>query len=182
MDCSTSEVWRPALTSEVWLAVFTGLLALLTWRNIVHLRRTERAYVSGGGFFPDITETTKGEEFSLRINNYGKTPAYVKHVVIGYWDLKKDGPLPKDFPGGRLYYLYYTLPPGVSSLQTDVKIPKSEITGDIIFGRFYYEDIFSRRWWWPFTRKVRWAGFVLRIDEKRYVWPHAAPRVYTAWT
>jgi len=56
------------------------------------------------------------------------------------------------------------------------------MAGDIIFGRFYYEDIFPRQWWWPFTRKVRWAGFVLRIDENRCVWPHAAPRVYAAWT
>jgi hypothetical protein len=124
----------------------------------------------------------KSEEFSLRVNNYGKTPAYVERVLIGYWDLRS-GPLPEELPQNTTpYILCATVPPGTSSLETDVRILRSTMPGDIIFGRFFYEDIFARRWCWPFTRNVRRAGFVLRIDENRYVWPHAAPRVYTAWT
>ena len=116
------------------------------------MRRTERAWISGGGYFPemDITTGWKADEFGVRIDNYGKTPAFVMHVVIGYWDTKNGSP-PKRFPGGKSYDLFYNISPGQQSLETDVKIPRSQIAGDIIFGRFFYEDIFSRRW--PVWRK-----------------------------
>jgi hypothetical protein len=158
------------------LALFTLLLAIFTGRGIVHLKRTERAYVSGGGYLPEVAPKQKGDEFGLRIDNYGKTPAFVTHVVIGYWDTKRGSP-PEGFPGGTPYDLFYNIPPGQISLKTDVRIPRSEITGDIIFGRFFYEDIFSRRW--IIRKKVRRSGFILRIDENNVVWPYRAPRIYT---
>jgi hypothetical protein len=46
----------------------------------------------------------------------------------------------------------------------DVTLDRDEIKGDVIFGRFFYEDIFARRWWR--RKRIRTSGFILRISEK----------------
>ena len=62
----------------------------------------------------------------------------------------------------------------------DVKLHRDDINGDVIFGRFFYEDIFARRW---FTKKsrIRSSGFILRIAEDRETLAIDAPRTYTHW-
>jgi hypothetical protein len=62
----------------------------------------------------------------------------------------------------------------------DVKLRRDEMEGDVIFGRFFYEDIFASGW---FTRKrqIRSSGFVLRIAEDRETLAIDAPRAYTCW-
>jgi hypothetical protein len=52
MDHSTSEVLLAIFTGS--LALFTAILAVIACRQIFYLRRTERAYVSGGGYFPVV--------------------------------------------------------------------------------------------------------------------------------
>jgi hypothetical protein len=167
--------------TDLLLALFTGIVALYTgllWRNS---KRTERAYVSGGGYFPseDLSTGWKSEQFMLTINNYGKTPAYATHVEIGYWSLDY-GPLPEDPPRGRRFDLGATVPPGKEGLPTDVRLHRSDIRGNVIYGRFFYEDIFARRFWGRKIR-VRSCGFILQITPDRVVLPIDAPRAYTDW-
>jgi hypothetical protein len=155
-----------ALLQALFLAWTIGVLR----RNT---KLTERAYVSGGGWFPGKSPA-KSSEFQLTINNYGKTPAYVTHVEIGYWS-STDGPLPNAPPAGRRYDLGATVPPGKEGLETDIKLDRAnDVAGDIIFGRFFYEDIFAKRLgrrFWQRKAQIRSSGFVLRITQDRVVLP-----------
>jgi hypothetical protein len=156
----------------------------LVW-TILALRRgtriTERAYISGGGYFAsDPTTGWRGHIFQLTIDNYGKTPAFVTHVNIGYWSLA-DGTLPDPPPFTERHVLSAVLPPGKEGLKMDVKLHRDEIRGDVIFGCFFYEDIFAGRWFTKKTR-IRSSGFVLRISEDRETLAMDAPRAYTRWS
>jgi hypothetical protein len=87
--------WEPfwdyvsdAKLTDLLLATFTALLVCYTYLLWRYSKITERAYVSGGGYFPgDPTTGWRGDTFQLTIDNYGKTPAFVTHVNIGYWSL-----------------------------------------------------------------------------------------------
>jgi hypothetical protein len=131
-------------------------------------------------YFPgDPTTGWRGDTFQLTIDNYGKTPAFVTHVNIGYWSLS-GGPPPEPPPSTTRHVLSAVLPPGKEGLKMDVTLHRDEIKGDVIFGRFFYEDIFARRWWRK-KKRVRSSGFILRIAEDRTTLAIAAPRTYTDW-
>ena len=164
------------------LAAFLQFIVLFL--TIYALRKnmkiTERAYISGGGYFlGDPTTGWRGDTFQLTIDNYGKTPAFVTHVNIGYWSLS-GGPPPEPPPSTTRHVLSAVLPPGKEGLKMDVTLHRDEIKGDVIFGRFFYEDIFARRWWRK-KKRVRSSGFILRIAEDRTTLAIAAPRTYTDW-
>jgi hypothetical protein len=91
---------RQLVKYTLWLAIiaclqFGALLiqAFYLARTIIHSRRVERAYVSGGGAFLEIRgidpETGRPtsqmtDTFQLTVDNYGKTPARVFNVEIGF--------------------------------------------------------------------------------------------------
>jgi hypothetical protein len=182
--------WFAALTPSDKIAVISSAAAILQFVilfvTILVLRQnmkiTERAYVSGGGYFPAEDESTylKGEMFQLMVNNYGKTPAYVSRAEIGYL-CSTCGFLPDPPPKGKHYDIGNTIAPGEKGLETDIKLSRQDMTGDIIFGRFFYEDIFAKRWW-SRRPKVRSSGFILKIMPDRLVLPvNNPPRAYTNW-
>ena len=90
-----------AANGEDWIAAIAALAATLQfvalfWTIYILRRNTriaERAYISGGGYFPnDPTAGWRDDRFQLTIDNYGKTPAFVTHVEIGYWSLSQGRP------------------------------------------------------------------------------------------
>jgi len=185
-DDNGNDYWQRVETDPV--AQFTGvlviatfILALVGYRTLIHFRTTEKAYVSGGGYFP-IEDPSTGwriNEFMLTVDNYGKTPAHVDFVRIGYAPdrnaLQEEPNFSVQLPLGMI------VPPGIRGLQTDVRIARDQITGTIIFGRFFYEDIFSRR---RFRNpRVRYSSFILRIEDDLTVLPvDQHPRTYTDWS
>jgi len=76
---------RDAVTAvaTAFIAIFTLTLWWATWGLLTHGREIERAYVSGGGPHDPATRT-----FQLQVNNYGKTPAILTPVGIGFCELK----------------------------------------------------------------------------------------------
>jgi hypothetical protein len=77
--------------------------AIYLARTIIHGRRVERAYVSGGGAFLQISgldpQTGKPtsqmtDTFQLTVDNYGKTPARVFNVEIGFCNATNIPPVP----------------------------------------------------------------------------------------
>jgi hypothetical protein len=178
------------LVSSPSVAIFTGAMVLATialWKATSNLRRSseimERAYVSGGGYFPRVTRSvgrstrqSRASSFQLTVDNYGKTPAHVNRVGIGYsrseGNLGETPEYPYQFPLGAV------VSPGEKGLTTDIKLHRSLDIGDkntVIYGRFYYETIMRDG--------EKYSGFILRITPERVVLPvEKAPRAYTDWT
>jgi hypothetical protein len=152
-------------------------------RTITHGRRVERAYVSGGGSFlgrvgrnietgEDIVEMTN--IFQVTVDNYGKTPARIISIDIGFCNSNNIPPEPRftlnEFFNG-------VIPPNEKGAPTPIRLPTDQILGDVIFGRFNYETVFRR---WFGADRLHHAGFVLRIVD-RGVRPINAPRAYWDW-
>jgi hypothetical protein len=143
----------------------------------------ERAYVSGGGYFPRVTRSvghstrqSRADSFQLTVDNYGKTPAHVNRVEIGY--SRSPGKLGEIPVYPHIFPLGAVVPPGKEGLTTDVKLHRSLDIRDnntVVFGRFYYETIMRDG--------EKYSGFILRITDERVVLPvDDAPRAYTDWT
>jgi hypothetical protein len=161
------------------LALFTTTLWWATRKLVNHAPQIERAYISGGGAFTaqQLVDTannrvviTPVDPFQVTVDNYGKTPARVIHVEIGFCNASNIPPVPQ--------YAITTLfngsiPPGRSGHLTGITFPRAQITGDVIFGRFHYWDIFRER--------MRYSGFILRINPQLGVEPINAPAAYTDW-
>lgn len=174
-----------------WLAIiaalqFGALLAQAFYlaRTIIHGRRVERAYVSGGGAFLEIRgiDQKTGEPtsqmtntFQLTVDNYGKTPARVLNVEIGFCNATNIPAVPTY---ARNELLGAVIPPNKEGAFTPVRLRRNQITGDTIFGRFTYETVFRRRFA-PAGRHH--SGFILHITPTLGVEPINAPRVYTDW-
>lgn len=154
-------VTAPSLTDTL-LAIFTGLLAFISGRTIVHLRRTERAYVSGGGY------PLRPGTLQITIDNYGKTPAYVSELSVRVCARGSGLPARPDYPKPAL--LNMSIKPGDKGEK--VATVSYRPPDDTVYGRFWYVDIF---------KKKRSAGFVLDIQPGGTI-PLAAPKAYTDWT
>jgi len=135
------------------LLQFLALVAQAIYlaRTILHGRRVERAYVSGGGAFlanrgidPNTGEPTlqMSTTFQLTVDNYGKTPARVLNVEIGFC---KATNIPEKPSYTRNELLNAVVPPGKEGAFTAVRLDRQQISGDTIFGRFTYEIVFRRR-------------------------------------
>jgi hypothetical protein len=159
--------------------------AIYLARTIIHGRRVERAYVSGGGAFLQISgldpQTGKPtsqmtDTFQLTVDNYGKTPARVFNVEIGFCNATNIPPVPIY---ARNEFLSAVVPPNKEGAFTSVRLRRNQILGDTIFGRFTYETVFRRR----FLRRPKrhHAGFILHITPNLAVEPINAPRAYTDW-
>jgi hypothetical protein len=176
-------------TRYLAIIAFLQLFALIAqavfvaW-TIVHGRRVERAYVSGGGAFltaeqrdPNTGQPTfvRLDVFQLTVDNYGKTPARVFNVEIGFCNSNNIPPIPR-YTLNRL--LNAVIPPNKEGAHTQVRLRRNEIIGDTIFGRFTYEIVFRPRF---LPTKIHHAGFVLHITPELGVEPINAPLPYTDW-
>jgi hypothetical protein len=168
------------------LLQFVALVAqaiFVAW-TIIHGRRVERAYVSGGGSFlgrkgrnietgEDIIEMTN--LFQVTVDNYGKTPARIISIDIGFCNSGNIPPKPcftlSEFFNG-------VIPPGKEGAATPIRLTADQILGNVIFGRFNYETVFRRRWFR--ANKLHHAGFALQVVD-RGVRPINVPRAYWDW-
>jgi hypothetical protein len=186
-----SRLDRQLVKYTLYLAIiallqFGALIAqavFVAW-TIVHGRRVERAYVSGGGAFLEIRgiDAKTGEPtsqmtdtFQLTVDNYGKTPARVFNVKLGFVTQPTFPP----FIYVRNELLSAVIPPNAEGRFTPVRLRRNQIAGDTIFGRFTYETVFRRRFRLP--RRQHHAGFILHITPTLGVEPINAPRAYTDW-
>jgi hypothetical protein len=138
-----------------------------------HIPVVERAYVSGGGAFTaqqtfdNATNrifVTPVDPFQLTIDNYGKTPARVLHIEVGFCESSSIPPMPQ-YTITRLFN--GVIPPGKEGAATGITFTRAQIRGDCIFGRFHYWDIFREQ--------MRHSGFILHVTPGLGVEPIAAP-------
>ena len=154
----------------MFLALYTATVARATKVAAEHIPRVERAYLSGGG------GKGKEGEFEVRVNNFGKTPAELIKMEFGFCEADNIPPTPQYT---ILKFFQDTIKPSDSSRHLegmDVPIPPS-LKRPVIFGRYYYRDIFTRD-----DEPLHSCGFILEIrGGKRTTWPIEAARAYTAW-
>jgi hypothetical protein len=154
------------------LAAFTWRLASATLRLVTHTPQIERAYVSGGGspivnivqrsseFFqalnglgiPNPPTLVPTGEFQLIVNNHGKTAAEILEYGIGFCEAET---IPSQ-PNYTVTNFQRWIAPGTNG-HPIIKIPiPQEFARPVIYGRFYYKDIF---------RDQHSAGFILELDR-----------------
>jgi len=91
------------MVADDWIAVFTGLTAIIFYKQLRAMRRTnehyavtERAYVKMSHRDPGIRWETQNRlnfQISLQIKNYGRTPAKVTDVVVNFFVAPKGTPI-----------------------------------------------------------------------------------------
>jgi hypothetical protein len=158
--------------------------ASLTARRVSDtLPRVERAYISGGGeaWFGTAHVLGSGAVsvhrliggppnwFRVDVNNYGKTPGELIEFHIGFLD----GDIPQEVPKENItihYYLDWIKPDSGNRPIKHIPIPDN-LVKPIIFGRFYYRDIF--------LKKLHSSGFIYDIPNMDTSRPIRAPRAYT---
>jgi hypothetical protein len=160
------------ITSDRLLAVFTGLLAFVTAGlvYVVYVQEAnaqvhERAYIFGGG------PANVGDPIYMygTIDNYGKTPGFLKRVDWGIYD---EDNFPKDVPVSNIIE-YGLLPKGtVRPIEIEDVYPPSikgqpylrikfihgQNIGRIFFGRFNYHDVFGKNHYSTFKLKLTREG------------------------
>ena len=150
------------------------------------LTRAETAYLSGGGVAFKGTIEDQGKEaieharlgrpniFTIEVSNYGKTPADLIEIHIGFLDVY-DRPIPKIVPpirSGDVYYFRQWIKPYTERHHIrHIYIPE-HLHRPVIFGRLYYRDVI-------FKKRIS-TGFILEIvlqtSEARAI---RAPEAYT---
>jgi len=161
------------------IAIFTATIWHVNRSQLSHSRQTERAYVSGGG----APETRPERQwvgglhsggiqevqvltgnFVVCVNNYGKTPAALQWVGLGFCDL---GSIPPN-PVYEFRYRWDWVQPGDRGRRVfAIRIPDA---ATVIYGRFYYRDIFGNRYS---------SGFVNELGiERNRSEPVLAPNAY----
>jgi len=154
---------RDAVTAvaTAFIAIFTLTLWWATWGLLTHGREIERAYVSGGGPLDPATRV-----FQLQINNYGKTPAILTAVGIGFCELK-------NIPRSPLYEwmpTQGTYKPGDHGRPVmNLAIPT--LQEPVVYGRFRYIDIW---------RKSHVSSFILVLHPDGIL-PTNISGEYTFW-
>jgi hypothetical protein len=142
----------------------------------------ERAYISGGGpkqvvarriaakigtygMIPETVEYAFTGNFQLQINNHGKTAGELLQYGYGFCDLKDIPPKP-DY---TIQNFHDWIGPGTQSRNlVPIKIPV-ELSEPVVYGRFYYKDIFG---------SCHSSGFILKITDVGTE-PILAPAAYT---
>jgi hypothetical protein len=154
---------RDAVTAvaTAFIAIFTLTLWWATWGLLTHGREIERAYVSGGGPHDLATRI-----FQLQVNNYGKTPAIMTAVGIGFCELKS-------IPRSPLYMwaaTQGTYKPGDHGRPVgNFAIPT--LQEPVVYGRFRYIDIW---------RKSHVSSFILVLHPDGIL-PTSISGEYTFW-
>jgi hypothetical protein len=159
--------------TDVWLAIFTGLLVIVTgglintaYRQETMARIHERAYIFGGG----PCQTNVANIGTMTIQNYGRTPAFVEKVE---WGLCDEDKFLKDIsvsamidrgllPSGTVETVKVEgiWPPNAvpQPFSSKIKIIYPQSVGKIFFGRFDYRDVFGDRHHSTFKLKLEADG------------------------
>jgi hypothetical protein len=118
-----------------------------------HIPIVERAYIYGGANYqgPIIDNRTQIESLLLKINNYGKTPAFIGTVAV---TICSEGDLVRPITWQVQQWKGWVLGAPTPDMPTDVSLPFTKF-GDVIIGRVWYRDIFN---------KCHSSGFVLRLS------------------
>jgi hypothetical protein len=162
--------WHPFVcevkATDLALAYFTLMLVIVGWftldRSERSTRKTERAYLAGGG---DIQRSPAGQLqrdannkrlFRMEIGNHGKTPAFLHAFDIHFCTLAKvqNGPRPVT----QRYTHVDQFPPGEKHRWIGPLRPILCEKFDVIYGAFWYEDIWRRKFC---------SRFILRIENGR---------------
>jgi hypothetical protein len=125
------------------------------WRSnrsqITHARQIERAYLVGGG---DVENGR--QSFRVEVANYGKTPAELHafdvhfEVLVNLLADRQVKPVIASNP------LRDSISPGATP-KTVGTVPVTNPNADIVYGAFYYEDIWRER--------VHRFRFILSISQ-----------------
>jgi len=159
--------------TDLALVYFTFCLVMVGWATMQNVdetaRRTERAYVFGGGPFgptkPRWVEALKNgtvyreakhfkDPRRMTIYNYGRTAAFITRVEYGFCDELPEGMrVSKAMDSGALKYCIVPSPSNVFPpagtgeaayfLYRHVEFDRSDYEGKIFFGRIWYRDIFK---------------------------------------
>jgi hypothetical protein len=157
----------PAVTAiaTAVIALFTATIWVINRSQLAHGRRVDRAYVNGGwGRYID------GKLYA-NINNDGKTPATVHHMVLAILPLAG---LPSTPPALPRTFVNYNLEPYKRDFFSDhvfVEWDGLHEPERVLYGRFWYTDVFE---------KEHESGFLLHVRPR---WPAIAgfPE-YWRWT
>lgn len=184
--------WKLAYFTFALSVFAAGQVALFWWQlrlirgeaNQARLTREnvkaiERAYISGGGGpsyikqtgaiaramaedgMPTLTVPTGN--FQLQVNNHGKTPGELVEYGIGFCDAADIPP----HPNYTRYHFQGWIAPGTNGLPiAEMPFPDG-LTRCVVYGRFYYRDIFGDQ---------HSAGFILQMPEGVSI---VAPEEYT---
>jgi hypothetical protein len=153
-----------------------------------------RAYISGGGV-PEVRITDLGHQtiegvmggsmtkhlgfarvptgsFQVHVNNHGRTPGEMIEVAIQFCNA--DAVPAEPIYDNRIPHHNWIGPGTQSRPILSVPIP-TEYSDPIVYGRFFYHDIFSD--------KVRWSGFFQNINRETGESQSIPPpsRAYTDW-
>jgi hypothetical protein len=159
--------WGVLITAmaTVVVAGFTGTIYAINKSQLAHSHQVERAYFSGGGFpeFRNVTPASLAGEtdasiriatgnFLIHINNQGKTPGELLEIALEFCDAASIPPQP--IYNRQRHRDWYG--PGTQS-RAIIRIPiPANISNPVIYGRFYYRDIFSDQ--------IHSCGFIQNID------------------
>jgi hypothetical protein len=168
-----SSKWLPvwlcgeAKLTDIAIAFFTYCLVIVGWFQLRSNEKTvldlERAYVSGGG--PNI-----GQQFIVTVDNYGKTPATLIEYAVEFCDVTKipDYPLYDDVGYERIPCRANLKPTATFAIASHL-IPAG-IQNPVVYGRFWYEDIWKRR---------HSHGFILSLSSAAL--PRNISTAHTEW-
>ncbi len=178
--------WVTAL-GTVAIAYFTLTIRNINKSQLSHANRVERAYISGGGFgerTAQIVTTPTGHPvqrlqvtgaFQVQINNHGKTTGEVFRVAIEFRNA--DATLPEEPIYENFIPHHNWIGPGTQSRPLFAIPPPAEMRNPmIVYGRFYYRDIFS-----PTEHSSGFfQDFNRETGDSRSIVPPS--RRYTEWT
>jgi len=147
------------------------------------LPRIERAYVSVlGAAYNGVIDIIGGRShvtrlpagppniFEVMVNNYGKTPAELIEVRVGFLPNKYFPPAPPPVRPDRIFYLNFWLSPDTRN-HTVQLVPIGEERSAAVYARIYYRDIV--------LGKRHSSGFVCEISDAYGAQPVRAPRAYS---
>jgi hypothetical protein len=123
--------------ATIAIAALTGTIWAVNKSQLAHARRVDRAYVNGGwGRYED------GKLYA-NINNDGKTPATVHHLVLAILPLAG---LPSIPPALPRIFVNYNLEPYKREFFSDhffVEWDGLHEPERVLYGRFWYTDVFG---------------------------------------
>jgi hypothetical protein len=179
---------RDAVTAvaTAFIALFTLTLWLTNRNQLRHAHRVERAYISCGGageVRPQIITTPTGHPiqraqvtgaFQVQVNNHGKTPGETFRFAIEFCNA--DAVLPEEPVYSNFIHHHNWIGPGTQSRSLFPVSPPANLRNPmIVYGRVWFQDIFSRT--------EHWSSFFQSFNRETGDSQSIPPRscAYTDW-